>query len=222
MLLVLMPPWQPMTLSLQCGEKHRRNSQRYRGHISFYTRFFLFRLDDIDCSTIDYNPDYPGADDPTSATIRFKSAQRTTTEGGESIVFTLELLGTPPDGAQVTFDFTTIDDTATRSNDYTDTSGSGMLDATTNEFEITVPIVNDDVEETTERFYLQINNVQSSVDVNFLGDQQGEAIINDDDQDPVPVVFIRPGNYTAAEGNSVALIVDLIGEMQMVKQFHQL
>ena len=89
--------------------------------LPFISEDTCYRLDDIPCEEIVYNPDYPGVDDTVEASVRFNTKQKATYEReGEiaTLTFEVELLGNLPQGKSVTFDWFTEPGTATPADDY--------------------------------------------------------------------------------------------------------
>ncbi len=111
--------------------------------------------------------------------------------GTQNAVFTVRLSN--PTYQTVTMDFATSDDTAQASSDYAATSG--MLSFSPDELQkaISVAVIGDNVDETTERFFLSISNVQ-----NATGSvTKADGIIFDDDG---PAISIN--DVSVVEGQS--------------------
>ena len=88
------------------------------------------------------------------------------TEGtDDNAVFTVRL--TPAATETVTVDYATADGTAMQPDDYTDTSGTLTFNAGETEKTVSVPIVDDDVEDDGETFKLTLSNPSASA---VLGD----------------------------------------------------
>ncbi|MEZ6121778.1 MAG: Calx-beta domain-containing protein [Planctomycetaceae bacterium] len=64
-------------------------------------------------------------------------------------------------GNDVTFDFSTVDDTATAGSDFTATSGSGTITAGSTSTTITVDVTGDTTVEADEQFFVDLSNVNA-------------------------------------------------------------
>lgn len=92
----------------------------------------------------------------------------------------------------VSFSYTTTDDTATAPSDYIATSGTASFAPGETEKPITVLVNGDTVDETQERFFLDISNVQNAT----IGSTRGNGFIVDDDGPTISIndVSILEGN----------------------------
>jgi Calx-beta domain len=98
-----------------------------------------------------------------------------------------------PTTQTVTLNFATLDDSATAGSDYTAVSGSLTFAPGETDKTVAVIINGDTVDETPERFFLDISNVQNA----SIGKGRGNGIIFDDDG---PTISINDVSIT--EGNS--------------------
>ncbi|MEC4983930.1 MAG: Calx-beta domain-containing protein, partial [Oscillatoria sp. PMC 1076.18] len=125
-------------------------------------------------------------DDPTP-TLSFENPNVTVNETDGIITFTL-VLDTPSED-DISVDFTTNDGTATGNQDFTPTSGTINIPAGETSVTITVPILDDDLEEPSEDFTISLSN---PVNVR-LDDATATGTILDDETDTTPpVVTINP------------------------------
>lgn len=80
--------------------------------------------------------------------------------GTTNMVFIVTL--SAAQASDVTFDYATLDGTATAGTDYTAVSGSKTITAGGTSTTVTVPIIGDTVSEPEEMFYLQFTNIRYS------------------------------------------------------------
>jgi len=82
----------------------------------------------------------------------------------------------------ISVDYATVPDSATNPSDYLPQTGTLIFTLGEQPQSITIPIVNTDSVELTERFFVNLTNLQAyGLDVSFA-DAQGEVTILDDDQ----------------------------------------
>ena len=124
-----------------------------------------------------------------------------TEEQDSTLVFVVTL--NPAAGDTVTVDYATSDGTAGAGEDYTAASGTLTFLAGDTAKSISVPIIDDAVDDGGETFTLALSNASSGIQ---LGDSTATGTINDDD-DSLPVVSIS--DASAAEGDAVAFTVSL-------------
>jgi len=125
----------------------------------------------------------------------------TVNENGGNAIFTVTLNGSTQ-GA-LTVDFSTANNTAIAGSDYTAQSGTvtfpaGSLSGTTKT--ITVPILDDNISEPTETFYVNLNNLVSGA-IATISDNQGVGTITDND------VVALDDNVTTNEDTSIKIAV---------------
>ena len=106
--------------------------------------------------------------------------------------FTVSLSHTSTD--DVTVGYVTFDGTATEPGDYTFTSATLTIVAGTNRATISIPIVDDTLEEADETFRLQLTSPANAT----ISDQEALAVIFDDDGTP----RISVGDVEALENNA--------------------
>lgn len=136
-------------------------------------------------------------DDDGLPTLSINDASAT--EGG-NVTFTVSLSKTST--SAVTFTYATVDGTAAAGSDYTSTSSNRTIPAGSTTTTITVPTLEDALDEDNETFRVLLSNVANAT----LTDGDGLGTITDDDatptlsiNDPAPVV----------EGTSVVFTVTL-------------
>ncbi|HEY9503653.1 MAG TPA: FG-GAP-like repeat-containing protein, partial [Pyrinomonadaceae bacterium] len=111
--------------------------------------------------------------------------------GTTDILFLVRLSN--PSFQTVTVDFGTANDSAIAGSDYVATSGTVTFAPGETEKSATVPYIGDTVDETAERFFVNLSNQQNS----NMGRSQAQAFIIDDDG---PTVQIN--DITVGEGNA--------------------
>ena len=101
------------------------------------------------------------------AGISFANTNIIATEGtDEFAVFIVTMTGMLSENVAV--NYTTVDGTATSSEDITTTSGTLTFSPTENSFEIRVPITNDNIIEPQEAFTVVLSNIVSNLNVGFV------------------------------------------------------
>ncbi|PKQ62801.1 hypothetical protein BZG02_11425 [Labilibaculum filiforme] len=122
----------------------------------------------------------------------------TVTEGTDlNAVFRVELshIWLASDNVNVTFDYQTNTGTATSGQDYTPKTGSATIPSGSAYVDISVPIINDLLNEDDEEFTFTISNVVEAVESITLG----TATIKDDN-DPAPKITVSNQTYNEDAG----------------------
>ena len=114
-------------------------------------------------------------------------------------MFTVTLSNTS--SRQITVRYATSDGTATSPADYTSTNGTLTIAAQTSSITITVPTVNDTIDESNETFTITLTSPQNAT----VSDGQGAGTITDNDG--VPTLSID--DVTVPEGTSAVFTVTL-------------
>ena len=126
-------------------------------------------------------------DDTPALTI----ADAQAAEGDEEITFTVQL--NVASSLAATVDWTTADGTATQGTDYEETTGTLTFDALQTEQTITVPLLDDAVDEADETFTIALTNAANAT----LDDAEATGTITDDDAAPALTI----ADAQAAEGD---------------------
>ena len=126
-------------------------------------------------------------DDTPTLTI----ADANATEGDEEITFTVTL--NVASSLAVTVDWATADDTATQGADYAETTGTLSFDALETEQTITVPLLDDALDEADETFTVALTNAANAT----LDDAEATGTITDNDAAPALTI----ADAQAAEGD---------------------
>ena len=135
-------------------------------------------------------------DDTPTLTI----ADANATEGDEEIIFTMRL--NVASSLEVTVDWTTADGTATQDADYAKTTGTLRFDALEMEQTITVPLLDDALDEADETFTVALSNPSNAT----LDDAEATGTIADNDDTPALII----ADAEAAEGDrEIAFAVTL-------------
>ena len=109
-----------------------------------------------------------------------------------SAVFTVTL--SPSSGRSVTVDYATVADSAVSPADYTHTAGQLTFTAGQTTRQVTVPVKGDTIDESNERFFLDLT--LPAAPAAAIADGRGAATITDDDGTPQ----VSIANATASEG----------------------
>ena len=120
---------------------------------------------------------------------------------GEVAIFTLELGMTADE--PVTVSYTTADDSALAGEDYESVSGTVTFLPGETETTISVPTVENGVDEPDEDFFVNLSNVQGPA---VISDPQGVGTILDDDGSEASIVI---GDDTQYEGDPEEFVVRL-------------
>ena len=126
-------------------------------------------------------------DDTPALTI----ADANATEGDEQITFTVRL--NVASSLEVMVDWTTTDGTATQGTDYAETTGTLRFDALETEQTITVPLLDDALDEADETFAIALSNAVNAT----LDDAEATGTIADNDDTPALTI----ADAEAAEGD---------------------
>ena len=126
-------------------------------------------------------------DDTPTLTI----ADANATEGDEEITFTMRL--NVASSKTVTVDWATADGTATQGADYAETTGTLRFDALETEQTITVPLLDDALDEGNETFTVALSNPSNAT----LDDAEATGTIADNDDTPALTI----ADTEAAEGD---------------------
>ena len=126
-------------------------------------------------------------DDTPALTI----ADANATEGDEQITFTVRL--NVASSLEVMVDWTTADGTAEEGTDYAETTGTLTFDALETEQTVTVPLLDDALDEADETFTVALTNAANAT----LDDAEATGTIADNDD--TPALTIADAN--AAEGD---------------------
>ena len=151
---------------------------------------------------------YPSSGTITAATLpalSFEDANITVGETAGTATLTVEL--DPASTGTVTVDFATRDGVggAKAGEDYTATSDTLTFAATETSKTITVPILNDDVYENNESFFVDLSNpTGATVPVHLT------ATVTIDSEDAAPTVRFGASSYTAIEGVAGAVVTVLL------------
>ena len=125
---------------------------------------------------------------------------------GDPVVFTVTLTGART--GSVTVSYATVGGTAQQGSDYTHTSRSLTFAANESSKTISVPTVEDDIQEQTESFTVNLSNPSGAT----IQDGTATGTINDDDDDGggnTPTLSIA--DAAASEGDPVVFTVTLTG-----------
>ena len=126
-------------------------------------------------------------DDTPALTI----ADAVAAEGNEGITFTVTL--NVPSSLAVTVDWATADGTATQGTDYAETTGTLTFNALETEQTITVPLLDDALDEADETFTIALSNPANAT----LDDAEATGTIADNDAAPALTI----ADAQAAEGD---------------------
>ena len=132
-------------------------------------------------------------DDPTPS---LSADDPTADEDAGTMTFTVSLSAVS--GLDVSFEYATTDGTATAGKDYTTTTDTVTIPAGAPNTEIDVPLLNDELDEDTETFTLDLSKPDNAT----VSDGEGTGSIADDD--PAPVVTLGVDHTTIDEAGGVA------------------
>ncbi|MFT3920935.1 MAG: Calx-beta domain-containing protein [Myxococcales bacterium] len=135
------------------------------------------------------------ASDPTPAIV---VSDVTVLESSSAVVFTVTL--TNASETEVTVAYTTVDGSAVAGSDYTATSGTLTFSAGSLSRTISVPLLNDTIEELDEAFSLNLANPTGAT----IADGQATATIHDNDSPTISV-----SDVSANEGNALVFTINL-------------
>ena len=120
-------------------------------------------------------------------------ADANATESDEEITFTVRL--NVASSKTVTVDWTTADGTATQGADYAETTGTLRFDALETEQTITVPLLDDALDENDETFTIALSNPSNAM----VADDTATGTITDDDPSVEKAWLARFGRTTASQ-----------------------
>ncbi|MHB1197720.1 MAG: Calx-beta domain-containing protein [Lutibacter sp.] len=134
----------------------------------------------------------------------------TVNEGAGNATFNVTLTGNVQSG--FTVNYATVNGSASALGDYTNTNGILTFIGTNNEVKtITVPIIDDNLIEPTENFFVNLSNLSTTLI--GINDNQGTGTITDNDGGSLNGLTIN--NVTVNEGaGSATFIVTLTGNVQ--------
>ena len=151
--------------------------------------------------TINDDDDDGGGNTPTLSIADAAASE------GDPVVFTVTLTGART--GSVTVSYATVGGTAQQGSDYTHTSRSLTFAANESSKTISVPTVEDDIQEQTESFTVNLSNPSGAT----IQDGTATGTINDDDDDDgggnTPTLSIA--DAAASEGDSDVFTVTLTG-----------
>ena len=158
---------------------------------------FVYRICDIDgdCDTATVNITVQ-----PMATLDFLDDSITVNEADGSITFRLRLSGSVPGGFSV--DYTTNDSSAFAGQDYTTTSNTLNFNGINGQvIDITVPIIDDFIIESSETFFIDLSGLSSNL-VKIV-DNQAVGTITDNDGS-APGEGISVADFTVDEASGTA------------------
>ncbi len=144
------------------------------------------------------------SDDEGDPTVQFDPTTYSVSEGGGTVTATVRL--SHPSAFTVTVDYMSADGTAVAGSDYTSTSGTLKFNPGETSKMITVPIVDNTLDESDETFTIKLQNPVSAT----LGTPNDVATVTIADDDPAPTVQFQASSYSVSEsGGSAAVVVTL-------------
>ena len=141
-------------------------------------------------------------DDDPEPLLSVDDPEATENGDGTPVVFTLRL--SEESGRAVSVDYSTVDGTAKKGDDYGEAADAATILAGARTVQVSVALVNDDVVEEVERFLLLLSDPSNA----RFGDSSGAATIFDDDARPQILIDDAAATYEAA-GASVSFAVRL-------------
>ena len=149
---------------------------------------------------------------PPVPVIKFKSVSKSVREDEGTLTVTITKTGVG--AATVDYETREYDDPpgtpgkATASADFTPVSGTLSFASGETEKTVTVPIVNDDVDEVIEFFYVSLTNPSgATLDPRSLGFPEINLFhITVNDDDPPPVIGFASGSHTVREGEGTVTV----------------
>jgi gliding motility-associated-like protein len=145
--------------------------------------------------------------------IAFENDNITIDEAAGTATINVQLTGNVPGG--FTLDYATVNDSAVQPGDYTSASGQLTFAGTNGELQpITVSIINDNIIEATERFFVNLSNLSTTLIA--INDNQGNINITDNDNIPGTTgISFQNDDITVDEATGTATInVLLTGNVQ--------
>jgi hypothetical protein len=131
--------------------------------------------------------------DDTGGVIQFSAPSLSVSENGGTAQITVSRTG--GNASDVVIGYSTVDGTAKAGSDYQSATGNLIFGANETSKTISVPIINDALNEDTETFGLSLQNISGG---GTLGGQTN-ITVNLQDNDPLPGLSVS--NYSIAEGN---------------------
>ncbi|MEP2056213.1 MAG: Calx-beta domain-containing protein [Maribacter litoralis] len=150
---------------------------------------------------------------PGTTGIAFENDDITVDEAAGTATINVQLTGNVPGG--FTVDYTTNNDTAIQPGDYTPINGQLTFTGTDGEIQpITVTIIDDNIIEATERLFVDLSNLSTSLII--INDNQGNINITDNDNIPGTTgISFQNDDITVDEDAGTATInVLLTGNVQ--------
>ncbi len=145
---------------------------------------------------------------PPAPVIKFKSVSKSVREDEGTLTVTITKTG----AGAATVDYETAEfgrtGDATALADFTPVSGTLSFASGETEKTVTVPIVNDDVDEHDEFFYVSLTNPSgATLDPRSLGFPETNFFyITVNDDDPPPVIGFASGSHTVREGEGTVTV----------------
>lgn len=139
--------------------------------------------------------------DDVGGVIQFSASSVSVSESGSTAAIIVSR--TDGNASDVVVQYNTIDGTAKAGKDYQTVTGNLTFGANETSKTISVPILNDALNEDTETFSLSLQNVSGG---GTLGGQTS-ITVNLQDNDPLPQLSVS--NYSVAEGNSGLTTINL-------------
>ncbi|WP_313792159.1 Calx-beta domain-containing protein, partial [Croceivirga lutea] len=146
--------------------------------------------------------------------ISFDNDSVVVNEGDGTATINVLLTGNVQGG--VTVDYTTTDNTAEDTSDYTLTTGTLTFVGTDGEIQpITVPITDDDIIEATEQFFVDLSNLVTNTPITITDNQATVDILDNDNIPGVTGISFDNDSVVVNEGDGTATInVLLTGNVQ--------
>ncbi len=143
------------------------------------------------------------ADNDAAPEVSFVSATASTGEGAASVVLTVELSAVS--GFDVTVAYSTTDGSARSGSDYTLSAGSLIIPAGETTGSITVPILEDGLDESDETFTVALATPENALLV-----EPSSAVVTVSDNDEPPEVSLAAGELAVSrERGSVSVVVSM-------------
>ena len=160
-----------------------------------FVEWFTATIASTDATVIDANGTITIIDNDT-ATISIGDVM--IDEGAGVAVLTVTQSSPAP--TDTTFDYTTADGTATATNDFNFVLDSATIPAGMTEITVTVPIIDDNLDENTEVFSVTLSNLNAFPSVSFA-DDTGQVTILDNDTAELSI-----SDATINEGDGFAVL----------------
>lgn len=154
----------------------------------------------------DGKPDGINDDDPPTSVFSFVNTSVSVSESAPRATLTVKRSGDTRTAATVTL--TTKDGTALAGSDYTATTTTLSFAATSNSADqqqnVTIPILDDTVNEATEDFTATLSNAKGTRSTATIGN--GPATISILDNDPVPSLTVNSPRVTEGDSGTTNLV----------------